>query len=199
MRSASITLLFVALAAPSLAFAAAPSTNPADAPAGHYVLDQRHTSVTVSVLHFGLSNFTMRIVGVSGAYDFDPARPTASRVSVTLDAHSLDAGDPAVGKQFAGEFLDADKNPQITFVSTAIQPTTANQGTMTGDLTFHGVTRPVTLNVTFNGTEAGMIGGRRMGFSATSQIRRSDFGSTAWQGPVGDDVRIMIETEFAKQ
>src|SRR5215831_17927371 len=109
MRSASIILVLLALAPPSAAFAAGPSTNPADAPAGRYVLDQRHTSVTASVLHFGLSNFTMRIVGVSGAFDYDPARPTASRVSVTLDAHSLDAGDPAVGKQFAGEFLDADK------------------------------------------------------------------------------------------
>jgi polyisoprenoid-binding protein YceI len=198
MRPVIAILALGLLALPASALAA-PSVNPADAPAGHYVLDPRHASVTASVLHMGLSHFTMRIDGVSGAYDYNPAQPLASKISVTLDARSLDTGDPAVSKQFAGEFLDADKNPQITFVSTAVQAGAAGHGAVTGDLTFRGVTRPVTLDVTYNGTSSGLIGGRRMGFSATTVIKRSDFGSSAWQNAVGDDVRLVIEAEFARQ
>jgi polyisoprenoid-binding protein YceI len=198
-------LVFAALAAsvlvspPASALAAPPSTDPAAAPAGHYVLDPRHTSVTASVLHMGLSHFTMRIGGVTGAYDYDPKAPEASKITVSLDARTLDAGDPNVSKTFAGEFLDAGKNPQITFVSTQIQPTTVRHGSVVGDLTFRGVTHPVTLDVTYNGTVDSLIGGRRMGFSATTVIRRSDFGSEAWKNAVGDDVQVVIETEFAKQ
>jgi polyisoprenoid-binding protein YceI len=73
------------------------------------------------------------------------------------------------------------------------------RGAVAGNLTFRGVTRPVTLDVTYNGTSSGLIGGRRMGFSATTVIKRSDFGSTAWQNAVGDDVRLVIETEFARE
>lgn len=181
------------------ALAAAPSTNPADAPAGHYVLDPRHASVTARVLHMGLSHFTMRFDHVEASYDYDPARPLASKIAVTIDPHSLDVGDVGVSKQFAGEFLGADQYPQITFASTAIQSAEAGHGTVTGDLTFHGVTKPVVLDVTYNGTESGMIGGRRMGFSATAVIERSEFGSTAWKDAVGDEVQLVIEAEFARK
>ena len=70
---------------------------------------------------------------------------------------------------------------------------------MTGDLTFRGVTKPVTLDVIYNGTASALIGGRRMGFSATTVIKRSDFGSTAWRNAVGDDVQVVIEAEFARK
>jgi polyisoprenoid-binding protein YceI len=200
LLSASLTLTASLLAVqPAQVAAAAPSLNPADAPAGHYELDPRHASVTARVLHLGLSHYTARLDQISGGYDYDPANPTASKIAVAIDAHSLDVGDPGVSKQFAGEFLDADHNPQITFTSTSIQPTDPGHGVVIGDLTFRGVTKPVVLTVTYNGTESGMIGGRRMGFSATAMIKRSDFGSTAWQGPVGDDVQLTIEAEFARK
>jgi polyisoprenoid-binding protein YceI len=200
MRPASLAFTALLLAAqPGLALTAEPSLDPAQAPAGHYVLDPRHASVTARVLHMGLSHFTMRLDHVEASYDYDPAQPTASKIAVTIDAHSLDVGDPGVSKQFAGEFLDADQHPQITFNSTAIQSTGPGHGVMNGDLTFRGVTKPVALDVIYNGTESGMIGGRRMGFSATAVIKRSDFGSSAWQGAVGDDVQLVIEAEFARK
>ena len=198
MRPSALAVVGLALATPAIA-AAAPALDPAKAPAGHYELDHRHTAVVASVVHMGLSHFTMRIEQASGAYDFDPAHPLATRISISLDAHSLNAGDPAVSKQFAGEFLDADHHPMITFVSTGIQATDANHGQVTGDLTFRGVTRPVTLDVTYNGTASNLIVGRRMGFSATTVIRRSDFGSRAWEGDVADDVQVRIETEFVRK
>ncbi len=179
--------------------AAAASSNPADAPAGHYELDPRHTAVVASVLHMGISHFTMRIEQVQGAYDFDPKAAQSTKIQVSMDAHSLNTGDPGVSKTFAGEFLDADHHPMITFTSTGIQTTDANHGQVAGDLTFRGVTRPVTLEVTYNGTASNLIVGRRMGFSATTVIKRSEFGSNAWQSAVADDVRLVIETEFVRK
>ncbi len=181
------------------AVSAAPSIDPAAAPAGHYVLDRRHASVTARVRHLGLSLYTMRFNHVEGEYDYDPARPLASKITVTIDAQSLDTGDDAVNKRFADVFLDAERNPKITFTSTTIQTTDAARGTVAGDLTLRGVTQPVLLDVTYDGTASGLIGGRRMGFSATTTIKRSRFGSTAWRAFVGDDVELLIEAEFARQ
>jgi polyisoprenoid-binding protein YceI len=176
-----------------------PSLDPATAPAGHYVLDPRHASVIARVRHMGLSNYTMRFRRVEASYDYDPANPSASKVSVTIDAHSIDTGDEGISRQFASEFLDAGAHPNITFESTAIQPTETNHGTVVGDLDFRGVTKPVTLAVTYDGTEANLIGGRRMGFSATATIKRSDFGSKAWRNVVGDEVGLVIEAEFVRK
>ncbi len=178
---------------------AAPSVDPAKASAGRYVLDRRHASLVARVRHMGLSLYTMRFDKVEGGYDYDPAQPLASKIAVTVDAGSLDTGDPGVSKQFAHEFLDADRNPTITFKSSAIQTTDATHGTVTGDLTFRGVTQPVTLDVTYDGAASGLIGGHRMGFSATGTITRSQFGSKAWLGEVGDDVQLVIEAEFVRQ
>jgi polyisoprenoid-binding protein YceI len=186
------------LAAPP-ALAAGASTDPAAAAGGHYEADPRHTSVTAKVRHLGLSLYTMRFNHIEGAYDYDPAHPADTKISIKIDARSLDTGVPEVSKQFAGQFLDADKNPDITFVSTAIQPSEAPRGKVVGDLTFHGATHPVTLDVTYDGSNATLIGGQRMGFSAITSIKRSEFGSTAYLGDVGDDVQVIIEAEFAKK
>ena len=197
MRPNPFCLALLVLAAPIAV--AAPSLNPIDAPAGHYELDPRHGSVTARVRHMGLSHYTMRFDRVSAGYDYDPVHPEAAKIMVAIDAGSLDVGDAGISKKFAGEFLDADKNPQITFNSTAITDSGDGHGAMTGDLTFRGVTKPITLAVTYNGTSAELIGGRRMGFSATGAFKRSDFGSTAWRGPVGDDIDLAIEAEFVRK
>jgi polyisoprenoid-binding protein YceI len=178
---------------------AAPSLDPAKASSGHYVLDRRHASLMARVRHLGLSLYTMRFDNVEGEYDYDPAQPLASKISVTVDAKSLDTGDPGANKQFASEFLDADHNPTITFKSSAIQTQEGNHGTVTGDLTLRGVTHPVTLDVTYDGASSGLIGGHRMGFSATATIERSMFGSKAWREFVGDEVQLIIEAEFARK
>jgi polyisoprenoid-binding protein YceI len=175
------------------------SPDPAAAPAGHYVIDRRHAAVSARVRHMGLSLYTMRFDQFDASYDYDPSHPLASRVTVTVDARSLDTGNEAVSKQFADEFLDAGRRPLITFKATDIETTGLGRGHVTGDLTLRGLTRPVTLDVTYDGTASNLIGGRRMGFSATTTVRRSDFGSKAWQGAVGDDVQVMIEAEFVRQ
>jgi polyisoprenoid-binding protein YceI len=193
--------LFLIACTPATAAPQPTSTNPADAPAGVYVLDKSHASLTAKVSHMGLSLFTLRFDSLDARYDYDPAAPESTKLSVTVDAGSMDVGDPKLGARFAKEFLGADRYPQISFVSTGIQRIDANHGLVAGDLTLNGVTKPVSLDVTFNGCGPGLLGfgGYRMGYSAVADIKRSDFDSKAWQSLVGDDVHLLIEVEFARQ
>ena len=196
---AALAAAAVVLAATSVSAEPKPATlNPADAPAGTYVLDKTHASLTASLSHMGLSHYAMRFNGLDASFTYDPKTPEASRVEASVDANSMDVGNPKISGAFARDFLAAEDHPQITFVSTAITYSGVH-GTMTGDLTLRGVTRPVTLVVTFNGAGPGLLGGHRMGFSASGDIKRSDFGSKAWLSAVGDDVHIAIEAEFQRK
>ena len=198
-------------AGPTVAEPHPASRDPAKAPAGSYVLDKSHASLTMTLSHMGMSHYTMRFDRFDAHFDYDPANPEASRVDVDVDANSLDVGDPGISRRFAREFLAADRAPKITFVSTAISrtPPAATEGgeaadppvtgVVTGDLTFRGVTRPVSLQVVFNGTGPGLLGGHRMGFSASGDLKRSDFGSHDWEGAVGDDIHLAIEVEFRRR
>lgn len=200
VRAASLAFAICACAAltpyATVAEPRPPIADPAAAPAGDYVLDKRHASVIAKVSHLGLSGYTMRFDKVDGRFDYDPTQPETAKLTVTIDANSLDVGEDRLNRKFAREFLGAEDNPEITFVSTGIQRSDPSHGEVTGDLTLHGVTRPVSLAVTFNGYDQSLIGGRRMGFSAVGDIQRSDFGSKAWLGLVGDQVHLVIEAEF---
>jgi polyisoprenoid-binding protein YceI len=201
MRRCLITLFAAFVAAFAAQAEPRPaSADPAAAPAGHYALDKSHASLTARVSHMGLSTYTMRFDDLDAQYDYDPTHPEASKVQVTVNAASLDVGKPSLDRDFARSFLDAADYPTITFTSTTIHRDGVN-GTLTGDLTLRGVTKPVTLDVTFNGSSPAFLGlgGYRMGFSATGDIKRSDFGSKQWLGVVGDDVHLVIEVEFERK
>ncbi len=113
--------------------------------------------------------------------------------------HPTDAGwDGRIG----GDILQGGTFPQITFTSTAVDVTGPYAGRVTGDLTLIGVTKPVTLDVTYNGSmaSAALYGGRAaVGFSASGRFKRSDFGSTRYAEFVGDDVTVRIEAEFTRR
>jgi polyisoprenoid-binding protein YceI len=177
-----------------------PSMSPADLPAGHYVSDEHHTAMIFRVHHMGMTYSTFRMNGVKASFDYDPASPTASKVTASMDANGFDQGDPKISAQFAKEFLGADKTPMITFASTSIKAGAGNKGTMTGDLTLLGVTKPVTLDVTFDGSRpASNFGPPRAGFSAHGTVTRSNFGPLAMPAAmVGDDVDVTLEIEFTK-
>jgi len=195
-RSALIAIL--AFLVPASAFAA--SQNVADLPDGHYVLDKKHASVIAKVLHMEVSYYTVRFDSFDASFDYDPARPQASHVEATVDATSLDVGAD-YGQKFAEDFLEASKFPTIRFVSTDVQPGAGAEGTMTGNLTFLGVTHPVTFDVTFVGVGRELLNplGHAAGFSAIAKIKRSDFGSTYLDNVVGDEVTIEIEGEFDRR
>ncbi len=207
-------------AAPAASVAEA-TAGPADAPApelgpaGTYDLDPTHASLTWKVNHFGLSNYTARFTGISGTLVFDPENLSASSLEVSVDPASVETDYPADFKAghpdspfdtFDQEISESDAYfnstvfPAITFKSTEITPTGANTGTVTGDLTFRGVTKPVTLDVTYNGTASfpWAPDQPKIGFSATGSLKRSDFGLDIMVPSLGDEVDLLIEVEFAK-
>ncbi|HEX3701327.1 MAG TPA: YceI family protein [Phenylobacterium sp.] len=192
--------LALSLALGSAALANPVSRDPAKAPPGTYVLDKRHASLIAKLAHLGgFSRYTLRFSGLGGGFTYDPANWQATKLSFTVDPKSVDTGDAAFNRQIASYF-HPDKYPTISFASTAITAGDNGEGQVTGDLTFNGVTRPVTLNVTFNGVGPGLLGvGTRLGFSGTARIKRSDFHETAVSQWAGDDVDLLFEVEFTRK
>lgn len=177
------------------------STDPSAAPKGDYVLDKRHASLLVRIAHLGgFSRFTMRFDRLDGAFAFDPATWPTTVATIKVDPTSINTGLPDFDKTIAGpSYFNAAKYPDITFVANRVDAVDG-KGTISGDLTFHGVTRPVKLDAAFNGFGPGMLGlGTRMGFSGTGHIKRSDYGVTAMLPFAGDDLELVFEVEFVKK
>lgn len=196
VRLLAAPLLALAIAGPALAL----TRDPAQMPAGTYVLDQKHAVLMARVRHMGLSGYTVRFKVTDARFDYDPKNPGASKLAVTVDVNSLDTGDPQYGPQFARQFLDAEHFPTASFVSTGLRQTGPASGVLSGDLTLRGVTKPVELNVVFDGYTATAIAGHRAGFSASGRIDRTAFGSSFLSPDiVADDVDLIIEVEFLKQ
>jgi len=174
-------------------------SDPAKVAAGNYKIDPSHTSVVGRVLHCKLSYYTFRFDKVDGSYVYDPAKPEATKVEVTIDPASIDSNLPMFDRRLKGpDFLDAEKYNTIKFVATEIKRSDMTHGAMTGSLSFHGVTKPITLAVTFNG---GGPAGRRigMGYSATALLKMPDYGMDIGPHNIGDTVSLAIETEFINQ
>ncbi len=188
--------------------AAAPKPPKADIPAGDYTLDKSHSTLVFRVSHLGFSNYTAAFADFDAKLRFDQNNAAASTLEATIDPKSLTLPAPPEGfqKELIGpQWLNAATYPAITFKSTRIETTGPDTGKLTGDLTLHGVTKPVTLDVTYNGGYAGhpMDPHARIGFSAKGSFKRSDFG-IAFGVPapgttmgVGDEVQVAIEAEFS--
>jgi polyisoprenoid-binding protein YceI len=177
-------------------------------PKGVYEIDKSHTSLVFRVDHGGFSTYTGRFTRVDAKLDFDPARVAASRVNVTIDPRSIQGDNAPSGflDSIAGkDWLDAAQFPAMSFHSKTVEVTGTNTFRIHGELTLHGVTRPIVLDARYNGGYAGhpMDPRARIGFSAQGSFKRSDFGvSTAIPAPgtkmgVGDEVQVILETEFS--
>jgi polyisoprenoid-binding protein YceI len=189
--------VMLGLPAPLLAQAA-----PVNAPAGTYVLDPTHASLTWRVKHLGLSMYTARFTGFESQITLDPKAPTKSTVTVSIDPRSTRTDFPFPEKEdfdkvVAERFLMANAHPKISFRSTGLVATGPTRGRLTGDLTFNGVTKPVSLDVTLNDAILNPFTKLpTLGFSARGTLKRSDFGATELLGPIGDEVELMIEAEY---
>jgi polyisoprenoid-binding protein YceI len=179
-------------------------------PAGSYTLDKSHASLIFRVNHLGFSNYTARFKRFDARLEFDPKNLAASNVIATVDANSLETDFPNptqvdFNAQLKGdEWLNVAKFPEMKFESKQIHVLGENTVRINGDLTLHGVTRPIVLDARFNGGYAGqpMDPNARIGFSAHGTLKRSEFGITyGIPAPgttmgVGDDVNVVIEAEF---
>ena len=165
--------------------------------ADKYDIDPTHTQVQFTYNHMGFSNITGRFVEVGGEFLFDVADPTKSSVSITIPVSSLSTGVDKLDQHLLkADFFDATQFPTATFKSTGVTAAGEGKLAVAGDLTIHGVTRPVVLDVTINGTgEHPMRKVPAAGFDARTTIKRSDFGVGAYVPAVGDEVTIAITVE----
>jgi polyisoprenoid-binding protein YceI len=199
---ASLALLSFAIAAQASTSNSAPPV-----PKGVYTLDKAHTSLLFRVSHIGFSSFTGRFTSIDVRLETDPSKLTASKLEVTIDPTSVVSDNAPDGflAMIAGKgWLDAQDYPQITYRSTRVESLGATKIRIDGELTLHGVTKPVVLEAQYNGGYAShpMDPHARIGFSATGRFKRSDFGVTVGiPAPgttmgVGDEVQIVLETEL---
>jgi polyisoprenoid-binding protein YceI len=163
-----------------------------------YTLDPDHTQVRFSWNHFGFSNPAAVFGKVGGTLEYDEADPTRSTVSVTIPLDSVNSNVPKLDEHLESpDFFDAAKFPVATFKSTKVEKAAApNQLKVTGDLSVHGATKTVTLDVTVNKVgEQPMRKAAAAGFDATATVKRSDFGISKYVPGVSDDITLRITTE----
>lgn len=165
--------------------------------AATYEIDANHTQVWFTYNHFGYAHLSGRLNQVSGTLEFDPARPAAASIRVELPMSSLSTGVPKLDAHLSSaDFFDVEKFPTASFHSTKVAVLAKDRLAVSGELSIHGVTRPVTLAVTINSTaEHRMRKTPAAGFDATATIKRSDFGVDRMAPGVSDEVQLRISME----
>jgi len=179
---------------------------PVLAHADTWQIDPPHTNVQFAVRHMMISNVKGQFQKTSGTITTNGNDPASATIDATIDASSIDTRvDRRDAHLKSPDFLDVAKFPTITFKSTKVEADGPNKWKVTGDLTLHGVTKPVVLDVEGSGPPIQVMGHTRAGASATAKIKRSDFGLT-WNKAlesggvmVGDDVAISIDVEAVKK
>jgi polyisoprenoid-binding protein YceI len=196
----SATLLTAMACTPIQVLTHTVSQNEARVPAGRYELDPNHCSITFDIDHFKYSRFTMRFDRKQGQLDWNEGGLDKSSTTITIDAASIDTNVPLLDKMVkSASMLDVSQYPELRFASTRFERTGESRGTLTGDLTIHGVTQPVTLEVTFNGFAPDPLTKKEtLGFSADGHFSRAKFGLATWYPAVGDDIHVRIQAEFVK-
>ncbi|WP_266171885.1 YceI family protein [Dyella subtropica] len=162
-----------------------------------YKLDPGHTNVLFSWSHFGFSNPTANFGLGEGTLVFDEKNPAQSSVEVTLPLADLDTHMSKLDEHLKKpDFFDAEKFPAATFKSTKVQALGGGKFKVTGDLTVHGVTKPVVLDAKLNKSGVHpMMKVQTVGFDASTTVKRSDFGMGAYVPNVSDEIKIRITTE----
>ncbi len=184
----------------------APEAGQAAGGVARWAIDPAHSEVGFSIRHLMISSVKGRFGAFRGHLDFDEARPTEAAVDVEIDVASVDTGSADRDAHLRSpEFFDADACPTIRFVSRRVQPLDEDHFKVVGDLTLHGVTREVVLDVCYEGSGTDPWGNRRAGFTANTKINRKDFGLT-WNAAletggvmVGEDVKITLDIQVIKQ
>lgn len=181
--------------------------------AGTYQLDRNHAFLTWTVVHNGLSDYTVNFTDFDATLEFNPEDPASSSIEVTIDPMGLEShfpGDYKAGHpdseydtwnealSRSDSFLNAGAYGEIRFVSSSAEATGDTSGTVNGNLTFLGVTRPVTMDVVYNGVVnyPWNDGRDTIGFTATTTISRSAFGQESLASVISDDVVIEFSGEF---
>ena len=167
------------------------------AAAAQYTFEKPHTQIIFAVGHLGFSHSHGMFTDFSGGFTFDEAAPEKSTVDVTIQTASIDMRHDKWNEHLKNaDFFNVEQFPTMTFKSTAVEVTGEKTAKLTGNLTLLGVTKPVTLDVTYNKSGVHPYSKKYVsGFSATGTLNRSDFGMTYGLPGVADEVRLIIEVE----
>ncbi len=203
-KSVLIVCAAVALAVPAIAQVAMPGSALPGVPeakrvvAGAYKVDANHTQVVWTLNHMGITPLSGDFAASGGSLDLDPAKPDAAKVSVDFNLATMTTLVPAFTTHLlSADILDAAKYPTANFTSTSVVVSGAS-AKITGNLTFHGVTKPVVLDAKFYGAGDNPRSKKlNVGFSATTMIKRSDFG-IMYSPQVGNEVELEIYAAFEK-
>ncbi len=170
--------------------------------AADYMIDTKgaHAFVQFQIKHLGYSWLVGRFNTFNGEFSYDEAKPEASKVTVTIDTASIDSNHAERDKHLRNaDFLDVEKFPQATFVSTGYKDLGDGKGELKGDLTLHGVTRPITIDVTHIGAGDDPWGGYRRGFEGRTTLTLADYGIDYNLGPASKDVELWLGVEGIRQ
>jgi len=182
--------LIVVLVVPSLLHAA------------DYVIDteKAHAFIQFRIKHLGYSWLLGRFNDFDGSFSYDEADPSASKVEVTIRTASIDSNHAERDKHLRGkEFLEVDRFPQATFVSTGFTENDDKTAVLTGNLTLHGVTHPVSIAVKPVGHGPDPWGGKRRGFEGTTSLKLADYNIDFDLGPAAREVELFLSVEGIEQ
>lgn len=165
--------------------------------AADYAIDLSHSHVVFLIDHLGFSKMIGLFTDFGGTFSFDPGSVPASKLTVRIKTDSLQTQHAQRDKDLKGaDWFNVTEFPEMTFAGTEFTKKDERMGTITGNLTLRGVTKPVTLNVTLNKVGQNPLDKMNSaGFSARGTFKRSDFGIKTFLGPIGDDVDLIIEVE----
>jgi len=196
--TASAALLLAGSSLPALAQA---TRNPAEVQGGSFAVDTNHTQIDFTLSHMGFSNFTGRLSNVTGTLTLADGDHSASKLSVSVPAASFSTPVDKLNEELkSADWFDAAKFPAITFTSTKVTPTGADSATIEGELTLHGVTKPITLKAHFVGAGTNpLMKTYTVGFDATGTVKRSEFGVTKYVPLIGDEVELSLHGAFEKK
>ena len=174
------------------------SHDPAAVQEGAYSVEPAHTRVLFSVSHLGFTTWYGEFTKVSGALNLVPKSVAKSTLEVHIATDSISTNNAKVDGELKGaQWFDAAQFPEIVFKADKIAATGKDTGIVTGTLTLHGVTKPVTLAVKFNGAGVNPLDKKyTAGFEVSGKIKRSDFGVKTYVPLVGDDVDLIISAGF---
>jgi len=189
-RLISSIALTLAIAIPSLAQAA------------DYVIDTKgaHAAIQFRIKHLGYSWLSGRFNDFGGSFSYDEASPDASKVEVSIRTASIDSNHAERDKHLRSkDFLDVEKYPEARFVSTGYKENGDDTALLSGNLTLHGITRPVQIMVTQIGHGPDPWGGYRRGFQGTTSLKLADFGIDYDLGPASREVELTLMVEGIRQ
>ena len=186
---------------PASAQAPAANVDPAAVQSGSYVIDPNHTQVGFSVLHMGFTHYDGRLTKVAGTLDLSAKTPAQSTLEVTVPVETVSTTSAKLDDELKSkDWLDAASFPTMTFKSKSVAVSGKGQATITGDLTLHGVTKPVTLVAHFVGSGVNPLSKKyTVGFDVTGDIKRSDFGVKTYVPLISDAVHLTINGAFEQK